>query len=174
DAIAEYSHHLPRLVESAANPCAAGDRTYALPSGCLAVLLVEYPEGEDTPVYLDYLDPTDPRFGPGTYYVQGSTLVLGAEPEAGQTYGLVYHAPHDYPDGDETALTVPDEDLECLVEYVIWKAYRMLEMQEAINPNAATVVLSMLNTSAARAQRAWQEAVQRRAGKARGQTAPWG
>lgn len=174
DAIAEYSIHFPRYRESTGNACTADQTEYTLPSDCLEVIRVEYPEGEDPPAFLERLEPDDPRWGPGYYAVRGTTLVLGEEPDAGETYAVHYYAHHDYPDDDVTALTVPDEDLEVLIAFVIWKAYRRLELDEAKNPDGSTVILSMLGTNAARAQRQYQEALRARSGNPRGAHVSWG
>ncbi len=180
DAIGEYSWHFPRYLESTGNACTEGQRAYALPSGCLAVLRVEYPEGEAPPAYLTRVQPDDPRLGPGSYTVRwggfpasNAVLVLGEEPQAGETYAIHYYAAHDYPDDDVTELTVPDEDLDLLVLYVIWKAYRRLELDEAKNPDGSTVVLSMLGQNAARARRQFDEALRARK-RPLGEQVSWG
>ncbi|MGQ9456988.1 MAG: phage adaptor protein [Anaerolineae bacterium] len=180
DAIGEYSWHFPRYVENTGNACGEGEHAYALPSGCLGVLRVEYPEGEDPPRYLQRLDPRDNRWGPGAYAIRwggfpsaSAVLVLGDAPSAGETYALHYFAAHDYPDDDVTPLTVPDEDLELLVLYVLWKAYRRLELDEAKNPDGSTVILSMLGASAARAYREYEAALRARE-RAGGEAVSWG
>ena len=180
DAIGEYSWHFPRYMESTGNPCTAGQREYVLPSGCLGVLRVEYPEGEDPPSYLARLDEDDPRFGPGYYAIRwggfnstDAKLVLGEEPGGSETYAIHYQAAHDFPDDDVTPLTVPDEDLDIIVLYVVWKAYRRLQLDEAKNPDGATVILTMLEQSAHRARRQFEEALRAR-GRVHGERVAWG
>jgi len=163
DAIAEYSIHFPRWRESTGNACAEGEREYDLPSDFAAALQVEYPEGNEPLTTLTRLPEDDPRFGPGYYDVRaGAALVLGESPSAGQTYGLLYQAHHDYPDADDDVLTVPDEDLEVLILFVVLKAYRRLELDEAVNPDGSTVILSMLGTNAGRARQQYEAALRGR------------
>lgn len=180
DAIGEYSWHFPRYLESTHNPCTEDQKEYPLPTGCLAVLRVEYPEGQDPPAYLTRVQPDDPRLGPGTYALRwggfpaGDTvLILGEGPSAGDTYAIHYFAAHDFPDDDVTPLTVPDEDLDLLVQYVIWKAYRRLELDEAKNPDGSTVVLTMLGQNAARARRQFEDALRARQ-RVHGERVSWG
>lgn len=178
DAIGEYSWHFPRYLESTGNACTEDQREYPLPSGCLAVLRVEYPEGEDPPRYLERTAAEDLR--PGTYAIRWGgfnmaqgVLFLGDRPSASGTYGIHYQAIHDYPDDDVTELTVPDEDLDILVLYVIWKAYRRLELDEAKNPDGSTVVLTMLGQNAARARRQFEDVLRARK-RAHGERVSWG
>lgn len=177
DAIAEYGQHFPRKQESTANACVADQEEYSLPSDFLAMISVEYPEDEDPRVYLDRLERTDPRFGPGYYDISpdNDTLILGETPSADETYALHYQAAHDYPDADDTVLTVPDEDLELLVLYVKWKAIVRLELDEAKNPDSSTVVLSMLGTNAGRAHFQYMRMLRyRMTTQAAGAQAAWG
>lgn len=174
DAIAEYSNHFPRYRESTANACTAGTKEYTLPTDFLSALRVEYPEGEDPPEYLSRLSEEDARFGENYYDIRGTTLVLGEDPSAGETYALHYYAHHDYPDADEDVLTVPDEDLEILVLHVLWKAYRRLELDEAKNPDGSTVVLSMLSSSTMRVRREYDKAIRKRRRAEGVSTPPWG
>ncbi|MGC8838207.1 MAG: hypothetical protein ACP5UM_07305 [Anaerolineae bacterium] len=180
DAIGEYSWHFPRYLESTGNACTEGVRVYSLPTGCLGILRVEFPEGQDPPAYLTRLDENDPRFGPGYYAVRwggfpsgDAVLVLAESPSAGDTYAVHYQAAHDFPDDDVTPLTIPDEDLDILVLYVVWKAYRRLELDEAKNPDGSTVVLTMLGQNAGRARSQFEDALRARK-KPHAERVSWG
>ena len=173
DGIGEYSQHYPRTVHSAANACTASQHEYTLPTDWKAAWLVEYPEGQTPRCYLDRLDEHDERFGPGYYDIRLTKLILGEGPAAGDKYGLVYQAVHDFPDTDATVLTLADEDLEIIVQYVIWKAYRRLELDQAKLPDSSTVLLSMLGTNTGRAYRDYETMLRTRK-RASGQYAGWG
>jgi len=162
DAIAEYSIHFPRWRESADNACVAEQHEYDLPADFLHALSVEYPAGEDPAVFLERASESPGGLDSDHFDIQGTKLILGPSPSAGETYTLQYQAHHDYPDADDDTLTIPDEDLEILILFVVWKAYRRLELDEAINPDGSTVILSMLGTNAGRAKRNFEAALKRR------------
>jgi len=59
DAIAYYSLHFPRTNTTIIS-CSDEYRAYDLPANCTAILIVEYPTGQDPPQYLyqrEYIHP---------------------------------------------------------------------------------------------------------------------
>ena len=68
---------------------------------------------------------------------------------------IQYNTAHTLPEDDTTFLTVPDEHLEALNEFVKWQAIKRLEMDELISPDTKNLVLSELGINAVRAERVY-------------------
>lgn len=131
DVIREYSTHFHRTRTHNIN-AASGTNTYDLPDDFIAMLSVEYPEGEDPPVYLarfdhvraefwesdDYYDVTPTDEAPN----QG-TLWIGVEPVGTERIGLTYLAPHDTSLASGDTITVPDHHIPVLIKGIIARAF---------------------------------------------------
>ncbi|MFH0983794.1 MAG: hypothetical protein V2A79_19950 [Planctomycetota bacterium] len=177
DAIGEYNQFFPKVTRTATagTACTADVHEYALPADFVSPLLVEFPHGEDPPIYLHRLARTEPRFGAGYYDIDGANLVIGEDPASTDKYELTYHAYRDYPDTDATVLEVPDEDLELLCMFVVWKAYRRLEIDEAKNPTPSSVILTELGSNTGRARFTYERAMTaRRTKRPAGGSVSWG
>jgi len=166
DAIADYSKVFPQTELTATIDCAAGVREYDLVAELVSphvITSVEYPAGEDPPVYLTRCSHRDPRgFVGGAYYdVLGAppaTLVIGEEPLATEDIVVTYSGDHAYPSADGDLLTVPDQDMEALTLFAIWKAAELLRAVEGANPRFETLLLTQFDSMVYRAEvayRAW-------------------
>ena len=127
DAIADYSLHFPRRLEASLD-CSEGEQAYSLPDGCLEMLNVEYPAGNDPPAYLQRGDHRQAAFqrsqdlsdilASGSALSSGS-LLLSAVPVSGESITLAYQGLHPYLEDDsEDPGSGPEEHLELLVLYV--------------------------------------------------------
>jgi hypothetical protein len=159
EAIQDYSVHFPQQL-TATISVTADVRIYNL-AGVLGrlyeVLQVEFPTGETPPVFLYRLSQEHPKFQDGAVYdLSGdpvTTLILGKTPAAGQSIALTYTAPHTQPASDEVYLSVPDEGLEVLRLYVIWKARLALEHELAVDLDRQTGLVQVNDQSA---DHAWE------------------
>ncbi len=167
DAIADFGQHFPRQI-SAAITTAADQRQYELPAGFQSAVSVEYPQGEEPPVYLQRLAYSAFEFWQlgGRYDIvrrrDGSSvdeLWISDDPLEGETIQLEYLADHASLDDDGDACTVPDRHLELLVLFVRWASLQELAAEEARDPDPATPAMSVLDTNAMRAERAYRAAV---------------
>jgi len=167
DAIADYGQHFPRQV-SAAITTVADQHPYELPAGFQSAVSVEYPQGEDPPIYMQRLAYTDFEFWQlgGRYDIvrrrDGSAVDdvwISDEPADGETICLEYLADHASLDDDGDECTVPDRHLELLVLFVRWAALQELAAEEARDPDPTTLAMSVLDTNAMRAERTYRAAV---------------
>jgi len=104
DAIAAYSIHFPQTISATIN-CADDDREYDLPAGIMQIQHVEYPDGEDPPVYLSRRDLTHSNFWQedGYYAFQAATtnnsigtLFISEKPSTGEDIIVLYDGEHGY------------------------------------------------------------------------------
>lgn len=168
DAIADYAQYFSASELSATINCVADQREYSLSSltGIRAITRVEYPAGEDPPNLLVARRNTDPRgfYGGEFYDVLGDppqTLIIGQEPDSGETIELDYRAEHDYLDDDSDVCTVPDGHLEILIAYVRWAATQERVANETQNPDPTTIIMNTLSLEAFRAERAYRQLLNR-------------
>jgi hypothetical protein len=163
DAIAEYTVHFPRR-KTTTLACVDGQRKYDLPDDFHGALSVEYPTGEEPPVYLARASYSEAGFweAVGLYDVikrdpeDDSELWISEAPEAGQTITVEYHGDHDYPDLDADLLTVRDRHLELLALFVRWCTLQELASEEAKDPDPTTLNINTLELNAFRAERAYK------------------
>jgi len=164
DAIAEYSIHFPRRVNTTIS-CSTGVWTYHLPAGFRAAYSVEYPVGEDPPRYLEQRN----HLSPGFYRADGfydflrrldesspDELILSASPAASESVLLIHLADHPYLDDDSDTCTVPDRHLELVVMFIRWAAYQELATTESADPDPTNLALGTLELNAYRAKREYR------------------
>lgn len=184
DGIRDYSQYFPRRLQ-AAIPTTAGEHVYDLPETATELLLVEYPVGEDPPVYLHYRSRSHPQFwNRDGYYdyrlsnAAGSApeICLSAAPPAGQTIAVNYLAPHDIPAQDAGVLTVPGVHEPLIILYAIMSAWqhRLGKEQQAPTSNSS-LLLTQFAANADRARRNYVQALQRAriAAAGRSVATPW-
>jgi len=170
DAIADYSVYFPRRLTKSID-CVTDQLEYSLSvlTNPIAVISVEYPDGEDPMVFLSRRPKEGVNdFWDGNYYDvwgvhQPETLVLGSKPTTGEKIVVGYFAEHLYPGADGDVLTVPDRHLEGLVLFTWWKAAQALLAVEAMDPQTTTLLMAqfdMLVYRAAREYRYWVQYVQ--------------
>ncbi|OHD20495.1 MAG: hypothetical protein A2Y38_06825 [Spirochaetes bacterium GWB1_59_5] len=134
DAIRDYSTWFPRRIDRTV--LEAEESAYALPDDFVDVVFLECPR--DT--YLEVRNPQPgTRFptvssGPVLFYIDGGSLYLWGSPDSGDEVLLTYRAVHSIPDDwddAETALTVPQRDLELIRLYIKAKAYENMRSKQA-------------------------------------------
>ena len=167
DAIADYSNYFPRR-QTTVITCVAADCQYDLPEGCRAVVKVEFPTGENPPVYLLRRNRDEANFVEGPYYdlIEHNQagyppeLLLGQTPSAGQEITVDYEAVHAWMDDDSDTCTVIDEHLEAILLYVRWATFQELASQESANPDPESMAISILELNAYRAERAYRKTIE--------------
>lgn len=165
DALAELSHHLPRVI-TAALSTAAGQQEYDLGDfpALQAVLRVEYPLGAQPPRYLTRRQVTERRgfWGQAVYDVRhgalgGLCLVIGLTPQDGEQIRLTLQCDQAVLTADEDEASLPKRELELVVLFV-----RLAGMQEQLarrctDTEPSSLLLSALSENIARAQREYQD-----------------
>ena len=187
DAIRDYSQHFPRIRTQTIS-CAAGDQEYDLNADFLAVLSVEYPVGEDPRVFLSRLAFQHPDLQSGVFWydivsrlddTNQSELWISAEPAAGETISIEYHAHHalmDDPASPSGESSVPPTHQHLLVKYVLWQATLHLMFAEQQSPtSSSSLLMAQLSQNARRLESAYHTAVRQALYAADGcsQSTPW-
>ncbi len=146
--------------------CEEGVREYDLVAKIgyvMAILSVEYPAGQDPKRYLFAYDERGSLFASNPAYdVRGDppkTLVLSVSPSAEEEIKVVYSTMHAYPANESTGLTVPDEHMEILRLYVIYRAMVALETDQNIDVSRRYQLANALGLSTQRAWRLYQSKV---------------
>ena len=176
EAVREYSQHLPRVGE-AALVAIAGRRRYALPWDAAAVTAVEYPLDREPPAYLTRLPYKSRRFdgdghGHGRHghydvllshdLTRPPELLLGFDPDAGETLVARYLHPHESDLAADTYLTVPADHHHVLIQYVLFAAARQLQAREQTAPtNNSGLLMAQLAANTRRLELAWLNALNR-------------
>ena len=81
-------------------------------------------------------------------------------PGGPERWGSEYLACHASLDDDGDLCTVPDQNLELLVLFVHWASLQELASTEARNPDPTTLSMSVLDSNATRAERAYRKQVE--------------
>jgi hypothetical protein len=160
DGLDEIAATLPRPA-TATIPCTAGVTAYDLATlvpDYLALTGAYFPAADPTAA-LYRLDADDPAFGPGHYDLRGATLHLGATPAAADAITITYHARYAHPAADADELQLPAPAHETLKRFVIWKASQERLNAELQCATENSVKLSLLSTTAMRAERAYRTAL---------------
>lgn len=169
DSIREYSNHFPRLAEVHI-ACSAGVREYSLNgrmdesgvavSGADAVLRVEYPLGEKPPRILLRRSEMDSRFiGKNCYNLRNDlpvTLVLGSVPKGMEVLSVWITCAHSLLAQDADEISLPEHHLELIILFTRLLALQELAMGEAVDPSPTGVILTGLNSMAARAKQDYE------------------
>ena len=185
DAIRDYSQYFPRT-RSSTTTIAVDDagHEFDLPSDFLGMVLVEFPDGEDPPEYLERRSRTCSGFWDyeGYYDVETSgdaatagTLYLSEEPANGEAYTLTWLAPHDTDLDSGDTITVPEDHESILILYVLWQATRERMATQEQDPDTTIHILQQMVKAAQQAEEEYRRALQR-ADKHRadgGPTGPW-
>ena len=168
DAVADYSIYFPRK-RAVSLEMEAGLHVYLLPEDFRAVLSAAYPGSQDAPQYLQRLSYQETDFWelPARYDIlrwddgsKSSELWLSESPADGETLELEILADHASLDDDGDLCTVPDRHLEILVLFVRWASLQELASTEARNPDPTTLSMSVLDSNATRAERAYRKQVE--------------
>jgi hypothetical protein len=167
DGMADYSLHFPRTLSQTIN--CADSYEYDLSSGFLEIISVEYPDGQDPPNFLGWKDRLDDNFyGSDGYYdvihkgsSAASTLVTSKNYGAnGNDIVVLYLSTHDSSIAALTSLTVPDEHLHLVRNYVLWQAAVQLKIKEEADPTSnSSLLMSQYAINVDRARRAYVDAL---------------
>jgi len=166
DAIADYSIHFP-LVKTQTISCSDENRKYDLEDDFVEVLSIEYPTGEDPPVYLKHRLGTHPGFWSqdGFYDVlkhrdfeDPDELIISTKPSTGESIEVIYQAHHVFLDDDDTdKITVPERHLELIVLFARMAAYQELASTESSDPNPESKLSGTLELNSFKAERAYRK-----------------
>ncbi len=126
-----------------------------LPADFREIISVEYPVGKLPPVYLvrmNRFDPsyyeTDDHYDIDRAYLSGTgwTIWFSHHMESGEIVNINYLANHDIDMEDDPAcyITVPDEYVNILVQYVVCKGYRERLGAYMQDPTAHTSIITQM------------------------------
>ena len=186
DAIRDYSQYFPRVRTSTTTIETPGDTPHELdlPTDFLAMLLVEFPDGEDPPKYLDVKSRTRSGFWDceGYYDIEPShdaaaagTLFLSEAPTAGEAYTLTWLATHDTNLDPGDTITVPEDHESILLLYVLWQACRERMATQQQDPDTTIHLLQQLVKASEQSEAEYRRALQRAQSHVApgGWTGPW-
>jgi hypothetical protein len=161
DGIADYSIHFPRTKNSEISS-AAGGQEYDLPADFIAILTVEYPQGQAPPRYLQRKDYAQPGFWDAAGYFDiihttdagnVSSLVLSDVPAGGETIEIYYRAQHDHALATSATVTVPEHHQHLVRAYARWQAELQLKIAEEKAPTSnSSLLMAQLAQNAYRAE----------------------
>jgi hypothetical protein len=186
DAIRDYSQYFPRVRTSTTTITTPGStpHVFDLPGDFLAVVLVEFPDGEDPPEYLQLRSRTRDGFWDytGFYDIEPShdaatagKLYLSESPTAGEAYTLTWLAPHDTDLDPGDTITVPEDHESLLLLYVLWQATRERMATQEQDPDTTIHILQQMVKAAEQAEADYRRALERAAAHRApgGWTGPW-
>jgi hypothetical protein len=168
DAISDYSQHFHTTEASTIN-CSASDRQYDLATRLVDIIAVEYPKGEDPPVFLRRRPHTHPDFWVEDGYFDvlyhnsdwtADELLISTKPSAGQSIEVDWLGSYDITMITSAAITVPIEHHHILRNYVVWRAALQLKAAEEASPTSnSSLLMSQLAINVDRARRAYTDAL---------------
>ena len=167
DGIADYSLHFPRSRTQIIN--CADTYEYDLNDGFLDIISVEYPDGQDPPEFLQWKDRLDDDFyGNDGYYdvirrgsSTPSSLVTSRNYGAnGNDIVVLSLSTHSNSISALAPLTLPDEHLHLVRNYVLWQAAVQLKIKEEADPTSnSSLLMSQYAINVDRARRAYVDAL---------------
>lgn len=166
DAIRDYSHYFPYIVEKlyTFTGTARSFTISTLSPTPLRVLRVEYPDGEEPPRYLTPLSMTDAKFWDGPYYetrgVPPTDIYIGEEATLDQKAAVRYQSIHTLPTSGASVLTIPDNHLEALRLFTIWKAAEEIFLSEEIDPDTREFLVSQMGLNMIRTERMYRNKIE--------------
>jgi hypothetical protein len=172
EGLRDYNIHLPRRRLASIN-VSAGTRKYDLPDDFRELLSVEYPSGEDPPVYLERRSHRDDNFwGLTGYYdviyledaTDQSQIWISETPGSatGVSMSIIYQANHDLEPQSATTLTIPVTHEPIVIEFVIWRAWIELLAAEQQSPTSnSSLLMSQYASNADRQKRSYVQALAR-------------
>jgi hypothetical protein len=189
DAIRDYSQHFPatRVINISVSGSSPG-HVFNISTDLIAVHLVEYPLGEDPPVYLKRRARTHPQFyhHPGyyDYFVPHdqsdyADIYLSQEPSDGEVITVTFSCNHDVTLSSGDDLTVPYQHEGLLILFVLWQAFKERLSTEEQDPDKSlagnVTLLQQLVKGATQAEAEYRRAL-KHAMTARSESAivgPW-
>ena len=140
---------------------------YVLQADLIDVVRVEYPTGEDPPVYLDRWDHRHPDFfnQTGYYDVQidddtsNGTLWLSFKATYMDYIGILYTAPHDADLDSGDAITVREDHESILILFVIWQAVKERVATHLQDPDTTSDILQKMVNAEMQAEQEYLRAI---------------
>jgi hypothetical protein len=176
DAVREYSQHFPRILTTHVDTIGGTPDHYTLlPEDFLEIVSVEFPLGEDPPVYLQHRSMHHPEFWDrdGYYDVLRSDQIYSAldtdtynkivwsrVPLATEGYKIRYQAAHSATSASDP-ITIRTDHQPILVLFVIWRALKERQAKEAANPDTTSRYLNQLVYAATQAEQEYRRALDR-------------
>lgn len=171
--IRDYSGYFPRRLSVLITPTVEGEgyaRIYDLPLDFLSVLAVEWPAGGDPPAWLKWKYEGEAGFGAGHYDIRLSRdataparLVLGEAPtNATEKIQVHYLGWHDLTLAPQDTLSVPDEDLELVIQFVKMRAFEERLANEMLAADPTSDLVARLGHNAREAKEEYYRLVKRR------------
>jgi hypothetical protein len=160
----QLSNHFPRTRTTTIN-CVTDQHNYDLPADCLAILSVEYPDGEDPPEFLIPMSRRDARFwADDSYYdvessgqVTDSTLWISPDPTTGEDIEVVYQATHDSTIAVEDDITVPTHLEPVVIQYGVWRAWSERKSVEIQDPDTTIHLIQDMTDACDQAFQRYQD-----------------
>jgi len=169
EAIRDYSQTFPRVRYIAQLVTSNPGYEWGLQSDFIGMVQVEYPTGEDPPVYLSRRARTHPQFyGHPGYYdflhegdASTGILYLSQIPTAGEYIGVTYLAAHDAAlteVGGDT-ITVPSEHEFLLQLHVLWSAFKERVATHLQDPDTTSDILQKMTNAEMQAHQEYRTAI---------------
>jgi hypothetical protein len=169
-ALADLSIHFPRIIQYDITTVDS-QQNYELPAGLIGVISVEYPQGEDPPIFLLRRSYTHPAF-----YMQDGyydllirqdqdtsyppELIISARPIDDETIRVEYKGPHTALSDPGDECTLLDRHVNLIPLFVRWKAHQELSTSEGRDPDAILHIMSDVEINATRAEAAYRSSLQ--------------
>ena len=166
DAIADYSTHFPQV--SSQTIAAADAYQYDLSLDLIDIITAEYPQSEVPPKFLTHKSRFDMDFyGRTGYYdiiqldsASAPQLITSAKLGVGSNIFVYYRASHDNSILIGAALTVADQHLPILRNYILWRAAVQLKANEEADPTSnSSLLMSQYAVNVDRARRAYVDSL---------------
>ena len=175
DGIRHYSNSFPRRLRYSL-ALTTGTQGYALPGGHGFVRLaaVEYPGGEDPPVYLQQVNPWAAAFAnqrdvfavetvtddvAGDVDTAFGQIVFAQTVTTGEVAVLTYEAVHSALSSDTDVVTVPDTHIEAIIAFVDFRAHWERETDQTFTGSSSSLVLSQMGENGRRAWNRYREVI---------------
>lgn len=171
--IRDYSAYFPRRLSVEITPVVGGsgyERVYDLPLDFLHVLAVEWPADSDPPTWLVWKYEGARDFGAGHYDIRQSQdattaaqLVLGERPtNATDKIRVYYLGLHDTSLLPADTVTVPDEDIELIIQFVKMRAFEERLANETLAADPTSDLVARLGHNAREAKEEYYRLVKQR------------
>ena len=167
DAIRDYSQYFPR-VKRTKTLISSATHEHSLPTDFISLIMLEYPEGEDPPAFLERRARTHDQFwGYEGYYDleprkdanDTGKFWTSEETANGEYFEITYYAPHDSSLASNSTVTVPTEH-EFLIElYVIWTAFKERAATHLQDPDTTSDILQKMVNAEMQAHEEYRRAI---------------
>lgn len=191
DAIRDYSQYFPRIKTTSVDSIGGtpDDHEILLPTDFMEMIYVEFPKGEEPPVYLERRSRMAPNFWnvDGYYdiiYVEQeavaldtttqAVLILSRIPLGSEGYVIRYLSPH-YAANNASTVTVHTDHQPLLILYVLWQAFKERAATHLQDPDTTSDILQKMVNAEMQAHEEYRRAITNAQHKRSqgGWTGPW-